>query len=109
MPCSMDRTPARTAALIPSLPWAWAITQRPAAAASVTRTASSSSRKWAWRGSSGRGQDPAAGRDLDDVGPGPDQLADLAAHGLGPVDQAVGHARADRPEGGRPPGREPEV
>ena len=25
-PCSMDRTPARTARLIPSAPWAWAAT-----------------------------------------------------------------------------------
>jgi len=34
----------------------------------------------------GGGEDAAAGGDLDDVGPGPDQLAHLAPHGLGPVD-----------------------
>jgi hypothetical protein len=34
----------------------------------------------------GGGQHAAAGRHLDHVGAGPDQLADLAPHGLGPVD-----------------------
>src|SRR5215211_480102 len=36
MPCSIDRIPARTAALMPSAAWAWAMTQRPAAAAEET-------------------------------------------------------------------------
>src|ERR671916_72117 len=90
MPCSIDRTPARRAALMPSLAWAWAITQRPAAVV-------------------GRGQDAARGRDLDHVGAGPDQLADLAAHGLRPVDLAVGHARVDRPEVELLPRRVPAV
>ena len=38
--------------LIPSAPWAWAMTHLPAALASITSASSSSSRKWAWRGSS---------------------------------------------------------
>ena len=52
MPCSIERIPLRIAALIPSVAWAWAITNRPAAVASSTSTASSASRKWPWRGSS---------------------------------------------------------
>src|SRR5215211_4347650 len=109
MPCSIDRTPARRAALMPSAAWAWAITQRPAAAASVTRAVSSSSRKWAWRGSSVGDRTPPLVATLMTSAPGPDQLADLAPHGLGPVDQAVGHARVDRPELDRLPRREPAV
>ena len=42
----------RTAALMPSVASAWAITKRPAAVASSTSTSSSASRKWPWRGSS---------------------------------------------------------
>ena len=52
MPCSMERMPARTAALMPGAPWAWAMTKMPAASASSTRIDSSASRKWPWRGSS---------------------------------------------------------
>ena len=35
IPCSIERMPARTAFLIPSAAWAWAITNIPAAVASV--------------------------------------------------------------------------
>ncbi len=52
MPCSIERMPLRIAALIPSVAWAWAITNLPAAVASSTSTASSASRRWPWRGSS---------------------------------------------------------
>src|SRR5215204_6137776 len=52
MPCSMDRTPLRTATLIPSVACACAITLIPAAVASATIVATSSSRKWPCRGSS---------------------------------------------------------
>jgi hypothetical protein len=48
----MERMPARTAALMPSVACACAITKTPAAVASSTSTASSSSRKWPCRGSS---------------------------------------------------------
>ncbi len=52
MPCSIERTPARTAFLMPAVDWACAMTQRPAAAASDTSMASSSGANCGWRGSS---------------------------------------------------------
>jgi hypothetical protein len=52
MPCSIERTPFRTATLMPSAACACAITVMPAAAASATIMATSSSRKCPCRGSS---------------------------------------------------------
>src|SRR4029450_12449649 len=128
MPCSMERTPARTAALMPSLPWAWAITQRPAAAASVTGADRSSSRKWAWRGSSVGDRTPplvatlmtsaparTSSRTLRRMASGPSTRPSGVAggagraHARGPADQAVGHAGVDRPEVELLSGREPAV
>ena len=45
MPCSIERTPARTALLIPSVDWACDITQSPAARASETIASISSTSK----------------------------------------------------------------
>ncbi len=50
MPCSIERTPARTAFLIPSVDWACDITQSPAARASATIASISSTSKPGCRG-----------------------------------------------------------
>src|SRR5699024_8300119 len=58
---SIERTPARTAFLIPGAPCAWDITCAPWAAASATMTPISASVNWEWRGSSrGEGTPPVA-------------------------------------------------
>ena len=52
VPCSIERTPARTARLMPSAPWACDITHRPRSAAVWTMASSSASVKWGRLGSS---------------------------------------------------------
>lgn len=52
IPCSIERTPARSARAIPVVPCACARTYLPCSSASSTITRSSSSVYWAWRGSS---------------------------------------------------------
>ena len=44
VPCSMEETPARSAELMPSVPWAWAATLRPIMRAASTMDSSSSSK-----------------------------------------------------------------
>src|SRR6266536_2389480 len=68
LPCSTDATPARTARLIASAPWACAATFFPHIAASSTTAFSSSS-----------DSTPALASYLDQVGPVLDLPADLAA------------------------------
>ena len=46
VPCSIEATPARIAALMPSAPWAWLHTRRPRCVASSTMRCNSSSENW---------------------------------------------------------------
>src|SRR3954468_9652283 len=93
MPCSIERIPARTAALMPAVLCACAITATPAASASSTRTSSSAGGECGGGGAEGRvlrvvagGEDAAAGGHLEHVGAGAQQLPDGAAHLVRPVD-----------------------
>ena len=109
IPCSIERIPARTAFLIPSAPWAWAMTNIPAAVASATRTSSSSGEKWAWAGLSRAESTPPDVATLITSAPVPVQLADLAAHLVGSVDDARGQPGIRRGERHVDAGREPVV
>ena len=58
VPCSMDRTPARTARLTPSAPWACDITGRPRSAAVRTMVSTSAWEKCGSLGSSNGERNP---------------------------------------------------
>ena len=77
-PCSIERTPARIATLIPRSPWAWAATNEPWAAASSTAAADHRPRRARRRpGRVPRVRTAPVTMQLDQVGAARDELADL--------------------------------
>src|SRR3989475_829217 len=69
VPCSIVRHPARSAAMIPGLPWQWAATTRSARAASPTIASSSSRENCAWTGWSSSLATPPDARTLMTLAP----------------------------------------
>ena len=66
--CSIVSIPPRIARLIPSPPWAWAATRRPALMRLVGDRAQFRFAQLCWPGSVLRGEDAAGGADLDHLG-----------------------------------------
>ena len=88
MPCSIERMPARTAFLMPSAPWAWAITQMPGRGRLLDERLELDRPEVGVARVVARREHAAAGRDLDHVGAHPDELADLAPDLVRTVDDA---------------------
>ena len=100
-PCSIDRTPARMATLMPSVPWAWAATNTPWRAASSTAASTIGVSSSTNPGSVPRVRTAPVTISLMTVGAAADERADPLAHLGRRADDAEAQVRRERDVAGQ--------